>query len=157
MIPRFFLSSRISNAIDPQQSRISLAACCVKYLCQHHHNPTIDEDTRSNLVLNGAYRFHYFASSFWLKLLEDTSLNSGHDSLPNELIDLLKIFYDTRGENAPEIYEQDEKMILQSLKKRNPRLYAKIGKTVTFQELCSESEYELRKSTPHQFYAAQTC
>jgi hypothetical protein len=147
MISRFFLSSRISNAIDPQQSRISLAACCIKYLCQHHHNPTIDEETRSDFALGGAYRFHYFACSFWLKLLEETSLSIRGGSLPNELIDLLEIFYDTRGDNAPEIDEgeQDEKFILQSLKKRSPKLYAKIGKTVSFQDMCSKSEFELRK------------
>ena len=149
MINRFFLSSQISNAIDPQESRISLAACCIKYLCQHHHNPTIDESARSDLVLVGAYRFHHYASSFWLKIVEDTSLSNWPDSLPNELIDLLEIFHDTRGKNTPETREkQNEKAFLQCLETKNPKLYANIGKVVSFQDMCSASGFELKKSTP---------
>ncbi|KAF2647160.1 hypothetical protein K491DRAFT_644350 [Lophiostoma macrostomum CBS 122681] len=141
----FFMSSRIDLAIDPQESRLSLAACALTYLCQRHHEPSLDAETRSEYINEGAYRLHSFASSFWLKLIEDASENGALGTLPAKLMKLLETLYETRANNIHEGEEQERTApTLQSLKKKNPSLCTNVDKSLSFRSLCSGSIFNLR-------------
>ncbi|KAM5341928.1 hypothetical protein ACJ41O_014959 [Fusarium nematophilum] len=66
----YFFSPMIKNSLDPAQCIMSLAKCCITYLCQHHHDANMDERLFQDRVINGVYRLHHFASNNWSRLVE---------------------------------------------------------------------------------------
>ncbi|PVI01812.1 hypothetical protein DM02DRAFT_590626 [Periconia macrospinosa] len=142
----YFLSPQISNSIDPDDSRISLTASCIKYLCQHHHESTIDQEARSSLILGGAYRFHHYASSFWLELVEKI-MGRKKDLFPSALMDLLEILFEARGGSSPDLEAKNSSTrSLQFLETLNPKLHSEINSAISFRDLCSKSGFELRRN-----------
>jgi hypothetical protein len=148
---RYFLSSSIDNAIDSQEARVSLTASCLKYLCQHHHDADIDPDTRSQLILAGAFRLHHFARLFWLKLIKECRSNSTTDTLAGPLIDMLEALHNKRVnsafEKAPKENRTEYWAFLEKMKK--PKVYAMMNGSVSFRTSCSESAFTMRGSTSH--------
>ncbi|KAF5667794.1 NACHT domain-containing protein [Fusarium heterosporum] len=64
----YFFSPSIENHLDPGGCVLSLAKCCITYLCQHHHDKIDAELFRQN-VIDGIYRLHHFASDNWSYLV----------------------------------------------------------------------------------------
>lgn len=153
MHSRYFLSTLVSDAIDPQQSRLSLATCCVKYFCQHHHDLDIDPDIRSQLVLDGAFRFHDFAASNWLKLTKAILLKSSSDVFPSELLELLKLLLDNRmNRRQVKTEEQDNMDLWKSLMQEEPHLYNLLCTSTAFQAM--RSRFSLTVQSSKSYYCS---
>jgi hypothetical protein len=137
----------IDNAIDPQKSKLSLTTSCVKYFCQPHHDSDTDLDTRSGLVLNGAFRLHDFAASNWLKLTRQVISNSASGVLPSELLELLKLLLNKRRNyEHVKVEEQNNTGLWKPLEKANPSLYALLCTSDTFQDMRSRYSFTARDS-----------
>ena len=64
----------VANYLSTAQYTLSLAKTCVTYLCQPHHDPTLDQNSTATHLVNGVYRLHHFATDAWSKLTEICAL-----------------------------------------------------------------------------------
>src|SRR5690348_4865569 len=67
---RYINSPRIEGFIDITDATLSLATCCIWYLCQGHHCPWIEDEGLNDNIIAGDYRLHYYAATTWLELVE---------------------------------------------------------------------------------------
>jgi hypothetical protein len=142
---RYFFSPKVLGSIDAGESRLSLAMCCIMYLCQGYHDPDIsDEDVIEN-VLTGAYSLHDFAATMWLKLTEQ--LTSDSRSLPPELASLLETLIDKRANDEHDgSKDHFNSPNLDPLKESLPDLYTVLCDAASFRKLSLESGFRLSQS-----------
>lgn len=118
---RFFFDSRISSHLSTAQYTLSLANVCITYLCQPHHDPTLDHGTIARHLWKGAYRLHHFAVCEWFNLIKACCLLKELDKkseswrqLPRLLEQLLKTrannSFQSAGETAPLLLENAESL-----------------------------------------------
>lgn len=67
---RYISSPSLVECIDIRESALSLATCCIAYLCQEHHDPGLPEEKIVDNAFGGKYVLHEYATTSWLELLE---------------------------------------------------------------------------------------
>lgn len=145
---RYLFSSRINGSINDADATLSLAMCCIMYLCQGHHDPEILDEEISNNILSGVYRLHDFSMIVWLELVERYACFSGSRTLPNELISLLEMLMHKRGNDQFDIVAKDcTQPKLELFKSNWPNLHSMLCKVSQFRRTCSNAEYNKRQGT----------
>ncbi|KAG5768598.1 hypothetical protein H9Q72_003910 [Fusarium xylarioides] len=99
-VREYIFSKDIQNSINLSETALDLAIRCVVYMCQDHHDPDLTEGDMDDNILWGAYRLHHFSSSFWLDLIHEFSTLSGSETIPDALIDQLRILLETRSSDT---------------------------------------------------------
>jgi hypothetical protein len=125
---------------------LDLALRCVVYLCQDHHDPDLTEDEIDANVLWGAYRLHYFSSNFWLALINQYLTLSSATTLPNTLIDQLRILLETRSLEDHIKTDQGVNCLhpaILSLESEEPALVEMMKSCTDFQTSSSKSDFHL--------------
>lgn len=88
---RYFFSSSITGSLNFAEANLSLAVCCVTYLCQTHHDHELPDEEIDRNILSGAYRLHDLASIIWFELVERSVTFIKQDTtLSPKLIDALE-------------------------------------------------------------------
>lgn len=136
---RYLFSPRISGFIDGPEATLSLAMCCIAYLCQRHHDPEIGDKEIGSFAISGAYSFHNFSISMWLDLVERASALLPQ-RLPWTLIDLLQRFL---NERYNEMYNGEADAISSVHLKEHPKIYALLCKAAQFRRVYSRSDYNV--------------
>ncbi|KAF3066316.1 hypothetical protein CFAM422_009490 [Trichoderma lentiforme] len=140
---------KIENHIDLTEATLSLAICCIRYLCQDHHSPDINEKDLEAGIKMGKYRLHYYAADTWLNLVTQyLRLNQSH-VLSEELITTLHKFYEEQCKQDlsghTELREQRYPSELQQLESHYPNLFYFLRGVAQFQQKCSTSLYHLEQ------------
>jgi hypothetical protein len=107
-------------------------------------------ETISPLISNGAYRFHDFATLYWLNLVEEVLSTYAIDTLPEEFMNLLETFWtkrETSSEGEIEDSSVPHHMIL--LKQRQPTLAAMLCNSISFRKMCDSRSFGTRGSECH--------
>jgi hypothetical protein len=141
------LSSLISTAIDPKEARLGLTICCITYLCQSHHDRSIEPAKVFDLALTGSYRLHNFAVMYWLILLDEVLSTFSLDALPAELTILLNTLRDKRKTVPSRKLEVSSiPRYMARIRKRRPELATMLCNSISFQAMCDKSSFRTRAS-----------
>ncbi|KAL6796983.1 hypothetical protein J3E68DRAFT_450030 [Trichoderma sp. SZMC 28012] len=112
-----FTVKEIDNYIDMTEATLSLAICCIQYLCQDHHSPDISNKDLEAGIKMGSYRLHYYATGTWLNLVTQYLLLNQSRILSEELITTLDRFYRERSkQDSSSRTELDEQQYPSELK-----------------------------------------
>lgn len=125
---------------------LDLAIRCVVYMCQGHHDPDLTEDEIDANIIWGAYRLHHFSSSFWLDLIHEYLTLSGSKTIPDTLIDQLRILLETRSSDHYTETDQRESSLhpaILGLKHQEPALVEMLKGCTEFQTSSSKSDFQL--------------
>ncbi|CZR60110.1 related to NACHT domain protein [Phialocephala subalpina] len=144
----YIFSPHTSSVINISDATLSLATCCIQYLCQRHHDTDLsDENLREN-VLAGMYRLHEYSATMWLGLVEQYIRLAKSATQPSDLISLLRMFIEKRSSDefindtiSPHIQTPGQL----SFKSDYPDVNEMLCKTANFKKKCSEGEYDKRK------------
>jgi hypothetical protein len=144
------MSSHISTSIDPKEARLGLATCCITYLCQNHYDRSMEPAKMSELILTGAYRFHNFATLYWLNLVEQVFTTYSTDALPIQFVNLLETLRGKR-ETAPDRNFEDSSVphYMIRLRQRQPELVTMICKSISFQATSDKSSFRTKGKLFH--------
>ena len=137
---RYLFSPRISGFINGTEATISLAICCVTYLCQHHHDQGIGDQEICHHLLSGAYRLHNFATAMWFDLVEYVATLSSQ-SLPDTLANLLRLL---STERRNESYEGAPSTYSSACFKKYPEIHEMASKQAEFRRACSNGGFDKR-------------
>lgn len=144
---RYIFSPRITSYIEISDATLSLATCCVHYLCQRHHDTDLSDDELRNNILLGIYRFHDYSATMWLELLERYIRTTKSTSLPNDIINLFQMFVEKRS--SDEFIKDTVLPAIQTLSQRlfseYPGVHEMLSNAASFQKKCSEGEYNAHK------------
>ncbi|KAL6697595.1 hypothetical protein J3F84DRAFT_291012 [Trichoderma pleuroticola] len=137
------------NYIDLTEATLSLAICCLQYLCQDHHSPDIsDKDLEAGMKM-GNYRLHYYATDTWLNLVTQYLRLNLSRVLSEDLTTTLDKFYKERGKQEscswPELDGQQYPPELQQFQSCNPNLFHFCRSIAQFQQKCATSLYDLEQ------------
>ncbi|UKZ82346.1 hypothetical protein TrVFT333_010133 [Trichoderma virens FT-333] len=140
---------KIENYIDLTEATLSLAICCIRYLCQDHHSPNITDEDLEFGIRMGNYRLHYYATDTWLNpIVQYLRLNRSRN-ISEELITTLNKFYEERGQqescDPTELDEQRYPSELQQFESRDPSLFCFLRSIAQFQQKCSTSLFHLEE------------
>lgn len=132
---RFFFDSRISSHLSTAQYTLSLANVCITYLCQPHHDPTLDHGTIARHLWKGAYRLHHFAVCEWFKLIKACCLSKELDKQSEswrELARLLEQLLRTRANDSFQTAGTTGPLLLENAESLGPEV---------FELLCQEARF----------------
>ncbi|QYT04362.1 ANK_REP_REGION domain-containing protein [Trichoderma simmonsii] len=140
---------KIENYIDLTEATLSLAICCIRYLCQDHHSPDISGKDLEAGIRMGNYRLHYYATDTWLSLVTQYLRLNQSRVVSEELITTLHEFYEERRKQDSSGYTESEEQRypseLQRFESRNPKLFGFLRGIAKFQQKCSTSLYHLEQ------------
>jgi hypothetical protein len=143
MISRYLFSPDVSGSLDASLSTLSLAMCCITYLCQSHHDPEIVDDIRENII-RGDYRLHYYSVEMWSKLVEQylDTVVTATIPLPSQLLGVLRLLLTTR-DNASfaDATEDSNPKYLETLKDSNGGIRKLLCNEVSFRRKVSSMKY----------------
>jgi hypothetical protein len=175
---RYFEDPKVEGYIDKGESTVSLATTCVNYICKRcssllQSGGDISEDMskndshfggeepfttpqfRDNQILEGSFRFHYYAVSTWLELVERSmsslppreSYSDAQKALFVALEDLAALAIVTEEAIGKEDTGRDRDIPrhLKSLQKECPTVYNLIHSARSFLQKCSESEFSMKQ------------
>ncbi|KAF6803819.1 NACHT domain protein [Colletotrichum musicola] len=92
----YILHDRTSDRIVLSAATLNLTDCCITYLSQAHHDPELPVEEVGFNLRSEAYRFHDFATLFWLELLKRFLVLKETNKLPEDLVDGLENLYSER-------------------------------------------------------------
>ncbi|KAK5987844.1 hypothetical protein PT974_11978 [Cladobotryum mycophilum] len=148
-VKEYIHSTRIGNYIDPTEATLSLATCCIQYLCQDHHSPGIRDDELEDGIKLGNYRLHYYATDMWLNLVVQYLRLTVSKDLSNELIAALDKLHKERGKyefsGGTELEGQRYPSELQQIESYYPDLFCFLRNVAQFQQKCTTSLYHLEE------------
>ncbi|KAI8402733.1 hypothetical protein FOFC_16160 [Fusarium oxysporum] len=153
-VREYIFSTKVENYLPISEMALDLAIRCMVYLCQDHHEPDLTEDEIDANILWGAYRLHYFSSGFWLDLINEYLTLSSSATLPNTLIDQLRVLFGTRQSEDHTQTDQDATCLhpaILALESREPVLVEILKSCTAFQTSSSKSDFHLNNccgSTP---------
>jgi hypothetical protein len=145
---RYIFSPHIASCINISDATLSLATCCIQYLCQKHHDTDLSDDELRDNVLSGAYRLHEYSSTIWLELVERYIRFTKLDTPPSDLIKLFQVLIEKRCSDK---FSDDNKsappeILAQYLSKWDyPDIQETLRNAAYFRNQCSEGEYDKRK------------
>ncbi|RTE76813.1 hypothetical protein BHE90_008704 [Fusarium euwallaceae] len=151
-VKEYIFNDQIQGFISLSDMTLSLAIRCIGYLCQEHHDLEFLEQDLGDYILSGAYRFHNFASAYWLRLIKQYLALSRATSIPDDLIDQLQQLQHTRlapgyqpsGQKADIEFNMNEAVL--ALKRTQPDLVELLGNVSQFQSASSKADYHLNSS-----------
>ncbi|RYC87009.1 hypothetical protein BFJ63_vAg10141 [Fusarium oxysporum f. sp. narcissi] len=152
-VREYIFSTKIQNSITLSEMALDLAIRCVVYMCQGHHDPDLTEDEIDANIIWGAYRLHHFSSSFWLDLIHEYLTLSGSKTIPDTLIDQLRILLETRSSDHYTETDQRESSLhpaILGLKHQEPALVEMLKGCTEFQTSSSKSDFQL--NNPEQWF-----
>ncbi|KAI3585513.1 hypothetical protein IWW34DRAFT_897573 [Fusarium oxysporum f. sp. albedinis] len=145
--------TKIQNSITLSEMALDLAIRCVAYMCQDHHDPDLTEDEIDANIIWGAYRLHHFSSSFWLDLVHEYLTLSGSKTIPDTLVDQLRILLETRSSDHYTETDQSESSLhpaILGLEYQEPALVEMLKGCTGFQTSLSKSDFQL--NNPEQWF-----
>ncbi|KAK1830451.1 hypothetical protein QBC39DRAFT_354018 [Podospora conica] len=144
-VKEYISSPRLVPWLDLGESRLSLAICCIVYLCQQHHDPELSEEAIRKNALEGKYVLHEFATSTWLDMVEKILAPGPRNvATPSELIRALQVLLEGRG-NPDYIGDFEAKII--ALKAGSPALHQLLAKAMHFRQEYSVSQHKRQKGS----------
>ncbi|KAH6876383.1 hypothetical protein B0T10DRAFT_198406 [Thelonectria olida] len=148
-VKEYLFNPKIVGFISLTEMTLSLAICCISYLCQEQHDPDLDEDEMDDNILSGAYRLHFFSSAFWLELVKRYMALSETTVLPDSLIDQLRLLHDTRlsldGRSINQRKCETHPTVV-PLKSQWPDLEDMLSNAFQFQSACAKGDYHLKST-----------
>jgi hypothetical protein len=147
---RYISSPRLVPWLDLKKSSVSLATCCISYLCQKHHDSELAEEAIRQNALEGKYILHELATASWLELVERV-IGPGHRdvAIPSELVHSLEMLLEDRSN--PEFigeFENEQPQIV-ALKVVSPDLHDLLAKAIGFRQEYSVSQHKRQKGEFH--------
>jgi hypothetical protein len=105
----------------------------------------VDEDDIAAHVISGAYRFYDFATSQWLKLVTNLTLELSRQTPPNDLVNLLDNFMNIRENADFEDTDNDAVGPRYSglFSETWPTMHKKLCKVLEFQRQRDQSDWSL--------------
>ena len=135
--------------IDKTAATLSLADCCIWYLCKPHHDIWIPDDQFTENIISGDYRLHSYAAAMCLALVERYVSLNGPKPLSGKLIRALDCLTTERFSSeftaSTELIDQWKNPNLEKFKDEWPKIHALLSNMVQFQRRCSNFEYRLSK------------
>ena len=148
---RYVFDPRVDGYIDNVEATLSLANCCIWYLCQNHHDPYISYDDIKDNIIAGDYQLHEYAVTMWLKLVRIYVNLTGSRPLSGELIYALECLVNERSNNEfannTELASHSYQWGLEKFKEQWPELYTMLCHVAHFHWQCSTSQYLMSKSS----------
>ncbi|KAN0108843.1 hypothetical protein V8E51_008585 [Hyaloscypha variabilis] len=87
----------IPNCINISDATLSLATCCIQYLCQEHHDRDLSDDELRDNILAGVYRLHEYSVTMWPELVQRYIQFAKSASPPSKLIELFQFLIEKRS------------------------------------------------------------
>jgi hypothetical protein len=147
--PRYIFNPRANGYIDNTEATLSLAKCCIWYLCQSHHDSWITHDEIVDNIISGDYRLHNYAVTMWLELVKRYVSLNGSKPLSTELIRALECLTTERSSSefggSTELAGQSHQPDLEIFKHQWPELHTMLCNMAQFRQQCSSSEYHMSK------------
>jgi hypothetical protein len=109
-------------------------------------DPDLTEDEIDANIVWGAYRLHHFSSSFWLDLVHEYLTLSGSKTIPDTLVDQLRILLETRSSDHYTETDQSESFLrpaILGLEYQEPALVEMLKGCTEFQTSLSKSDFQL--------------
>ncbi|RBQ76481.1 hypothetical protein FVER14953_03349 [Fusarium verticillioides] len=145
-VREYIFNTKIQNSITLSEMALDLAIRCLVYMCQNHHDPELSEDEIDANILWGAYRLHQFSSSFWLDLIHEYLRLSGSETIPDALIDQLRILLETRSSDTYTQSDQSKGSLhpaILGLEDQEPALVEMLKGCAEFQTSLSKSDFQI--------------
>jgi hypothetical protein len=145
---RYIFRPHITSFIDMSDATLSLATCCIQYLCQRHHDTDLSDDELRDNILTGMYRLHEYSATMWLGLVEQYIRLAKLKTPPDDLISIFQVFIEKRNNNEfiDDTASPPIQSLSQSLFKSNyPDVYKMLREATSFKKKCYEGEYDKRK------------
>ncbi|KAF4502250.1 Nacht domain [Fusarium agapanthi] len=145
----YIFDTEIKNSITLSEMALELAIRCVVYMCQDHHDSHLTEDEIDANIIWGAYRLHHFSSNFWLDLIHEYLTLSGSETIPDSLIDQLRILFETRSSDHYIETDQSESRLhpaILGLEFQEPALVQMLKSCSEFQTSSLKSDFQLNDS-----------
>jgi hypothetical protein len=145
---RYIFSSHIASCINFLDATLSLATCCIQYLCQKHHDTDMSDDELRDNVLSGAYRLHEYSATMWLELVERYVRFAKSATPPSHLIKPFQMLIEKRS--SDEFSDDNKSTLLEiptqhSFKWDSPDIHEILRNAAYFRNKCAEGEYDKRK------------
>ncbi|KAI1640418.1 NACHT domain protein [Biscogniauxia mediterranea] len=149
-VKEYLFSSQIPGFIDVDLATLDLALRCVTYLCQAHHDLSLDDNEVSHNTLTGAYVLDWFATNMWPQLIKNYLRVTRQDKPHPELVQHLKKLHATRIKNQSLGRDDFNELFpdLHAFKEAHPAAYALIGEALRFRQICTASEHYMRQGAP---------
>ncbi|KAK3378716.1 NACHT domain protein [Lasiosphaeria ovina] len=147
-VKEYISSPRLVECIDIWESTLSLATCCIAYLCQEHHDPGLLEEEISENALGGKYVFHEYATTSWLELVERIISPAAPDApISHDLIHPLGMLLEDRSNPKYSGEIESEKPAIKALKAVSPDLHELLAKAIQFRQECSASQHKRQQGS----------
>lgn len=147
-LSRYIFNQRVSGHVDNVEATLHLARCCICYLCQSHHEPSLEDDEINENILCGDYRLHSYAVTTWNQLVQQYISLNGSKPVSPELIQALEYLEVERSSNEfesnAELIDRAHHPSLDIFKKQSPGVYSMLHHVAEFWQKCSSSQYHLR-------------
>ncbi|RBR14508.1 hypothetical protein FVER53590_03349 [Fusarium verticillioides] len=147
-VREYIFSAKTQNSISLSNIALDLAIRCLVYMCQDHHDPDLTEDEIEANILWGAYRLHHFSSSFWIDLIHEYLRLSGSETIPDALIDQLRILHETRSSDVYTHSDQSKGSLhpaIIGLEDQEPSLVEMLKGYAEFQTSLSKADFQINK------------
>ena len=145
---RYLFSPKIEGCLQLTNAITSLAACCVTYLSQRHHQADLMDEDMAEKILSGLYRFHNFAATTWLELVERSAGLHKRNQLPDGPISVLEVLRLERGSDAHvSTSENPAQLSLKAFESEHPLLHDMLCSAIRFRQRCLEEDFSVNKGT----------
>ena len=145
---RYIFSPTIEEYINITDATLSLARCCIQYLCQRHHDVDLSEEELHNNILSGLYGLHEYSATMWLELIRRYLDLAELTAPPSDLISLFEIFIEKRSSEAFVLDTASPYVrcvVLHLLQSNHLNIYEVLCNTAYFQKKCSGGLYDKRE------------
>ena len=145
MTLRYIFSPHFTGHIELSDATLSLATCCIQYLCQRHHDTDLSDDELLNNVLSGIYRLHDYSTTMWIDLVEQYIRLAKLATPPKHLINFLRLLIEKRSSDrfVHSFVSFDNQTPSQQLFKSDyPDVYEMLRNAANFKKKSSEGEYD---------------
>ncbi|KAF6815604.1 NACHT domain protein [Colletotrichum sojae] len=143
----YILDEKTSDRIVLSAATLSLTERCITYLGQAHHDPELPVKEVGFNLRSGAYRFHDFATLFWLELLKRFLVLNETNKLPEDLVDGLKNLYSERYlcESQASAENQGSKEGFDIIDPQHAHFQQMLESVSGFQKIADNADYQLGK------------
>ncbi|KAI8630272.1 NACHT domain protein [Xylariaceae sp. FL1651] len=149
-VKEYIFSSQISGSIDLSSATLDLALRCITYLCQAHHDITLEDEDIHHNICTGVYVLDWFATNMWSQIT-NTYLSTTRQEGPHpELVAYLDVLHTLRFQDLS-LEEGDIDGLfpnLDTLKEVHPEVHNLLCQALRFREVCAASEHRMRRGAP---------
>ncbi|KAI1079677.1 hypothetical protein F5B20DRAFT_160940 [Whalleya microplaca] len=141
-VKEYITSPRITGYIDIGASMLSLATCCLEYICQQHHEPDLPQEDIAENILAGRYIFHEYAATTWLELVERCIRLCPNGVPPTSLLRLLeRLLEDRSNYNYTGEAKDTPPSKKEALEYTGSEAHGMLGRAAQFRQACLISQY----------------